>query len=258
MVTFSQDVLHKQPSPPSKQSMSRKKQMCYHWRNSGRWVDRHETLQRREAEACVGAEDAHFTVMWRVSQKNVERRRQNPQCPCLNKTQPSLIPIPKDGNLKQTKNPTNLGLNLNDFQPIALVYLQPQYFPQLFSSRLMWWRAGSLSCADVLFVPALPAASVFTTGGPSIFFSTMLGCSCRAQHGAMRSPTWINSEGSVRVRAEHRKTEWSQVTCLAAHNHNRHRLSHCWMYIAYGGFLHVTVAVSFYFKAWFFLYSIHT
>lgn len=56
-------------------------------------------------------------------------------------------------------------------------------------------------------MPALPAASVFTTGGPSISISTMLGCSCRAQHGAMRSPTWINSEGSVRVRAEHRKTE---------------------------------------------------
>lgn len=36
---------------------------------------------------------------------------------------------------------------------------------------------------------------------------------------------------------------------VAAHNHNRHRLSHCWMYIAYGVFLHVTVAVSFYFKA---------
>lgn len=75
----------------------------------------------------------------------------------------------------------------------------------------------------VLFVPALPAGSVSTTGGPSISISTMLRCSSRAQHGAMRSPSCINSDGLKHKRIcegeswalENR--EWSQVTCLWQH-----------------------------------------
>lgn len=119
---------------------------------------------------------------------------------------------------KILKNPQILDWTLMIFSPsfvATTVFSIVIFLPSYVMTR-------SFAVMGVLFVPALPAASVFTTGGPSISISTMLRCS--SEHNMVRwevlvvlTQTGWSTKGSVRVRAEHWKTEWSQVTCLWQH-----------------------------------------
>lgn len=103
---------------------------------------------------------------------------------------------------------------LKDFQQIAQSWSQHQSVIIFLISSLFiedmsvcFYRCAVCACCDLLaFFP-------FIIGALSISISTMLRCSSRAQHGAMRRPTCISSDRQIHKWG----WAWEPNTCLYLH-----------------------------------------